>query len=45
LGQRFGRSTREIRAQLKKEGREHEVEETLTEEKVFRYLESLSTIE
>ena len=45
LGQRYGRSTREIRAQLKKEGREHEVEETLTEEKVFRYLESLSTIE
>lgn len=45
LGQRYGRSTREIRAQLTKEGREHEVEETLTEEKVFRYLESLSTIE
>jgi trigger factor len=45
LGGRYGRSAREIRAQLKKEGREHEVEETLTEEKVFRYLESLSTIE
>jgi trigger factor len=45
LAGRYGRSAREIRAQLKKEGREHEVEETLTEEKVFRYLESLSTIE
>jgi trigger factor len=45
LGERYGRSAREIRAQLKKEGREHEVEETLTEDKVFRYLESLSTIE
>jgi trigger factor len=45
LSGRYGRSAREIRAQLKKEGREHEVEETLTEEKVFRYLESLSTIE
>jgi trigger factor len=45
LAERYGRSAREIRAQLKKEGREHEVEETLTEERVFRYLESLSTIE
>ena len=45
LSGRYGRSAHEIRAQLKKEGREHEVEETLTEEKVFRYLESLSTIE
>jgi trigger factor len=44
LAKRHGRSTREIRNQLKKEGREHEVEEQLTEEKVFRYLESLSTI-
>ena len=45
LGARYGRSAREIRAQLKKEGRDREVEEQLTEEKVFRYLESLSTIE
>jgi trigger factor len=42
---RYNRSTQEIRAQLKKEGREHEVEEALTEEKVYQYLESLSTIE
>lgn len=45
LGTRYGRSAREIRAQLKKEGRDREVEEQLTEDKVFRYLESLSTIE
>ena len=44
LAGRHGRSLREIRAQLKKEGREHEVEEQLTEDKVFRYLESLSNI-
>lgn len=45
LSQRYNRSVQEIRAQLKKEGREHEVEEALTEEKVYQYLESLSTIE
>jgi trigger factor len=45
LAQRHNRNVREIRAQLKKEGRDREVEEQLTEEKVFRYLESLSTIE
>jgi trigger factor len=45
LAARHGHSVREIRAQLKKEGRDREVEEQLTEEKVFRYLESLSTIE
>jgi trigger factor len=45
LAQRHNRSAREIRAQLKKEGRDREVGEQLTEEKVFRYLESLSTIE
>lgn len=44
VSKQHGRSPREIRAQLKKEGREHEVEEQLTEDKVFRYLESLSTI-
>jgi trigger factor len=44
LAQRHGRSQRDVRAQLKKEGREHEVEEQLTEDKVFRYLESLSNI-
>ncbi len=45
LGERHNRGARDIRAQLKKEGRDREVEEQLTEEKVFRYLESLSTIE
>ena len=45
LAARYGRSVRDIRAQLKKEGRDREVEEQLTEDKVFRYLESLSTIE
>jgi trigger factor len=45
LAQRHNRSAREVRAQLKKEGRDREVGEQLTEEKVFRYLESLSTIE
>ncbi|MGH7468602.1 MAG: trigger factor [Longimicrobiales bacterium] len=45
LAQRYQRGAREIRAQLKKEGRDREVEEQITEEKVFRYLESLSTIE
>lgn len=45
LAARHGRSAREIREQLKKEGRDREVEEQITEEKVFRYLESLSTIE
>jgi FKBP-type peptidyl-prolyl cis-trans isomerase (trigger factor) len=45
LARRNNRPVREIRAQLKKEGRDREVEEALTEEKVFAYLESLSTIE
>jgi trigger factor len=45
LAERHQRSVRDIRAQLKKEGRDREVEEQITEEKVFRYLESLSTIE
>ena len=45
LARRNSRPAREIRAQLKKEGRDREVEEALTEEKVFAYLESLSTIE
>jgi trigger factor len=45
LSRRHNRPAREIRAQLKKEGRDREVEEQLTEEKVFAYLESLSTIE
>jgi len=45
LAEQYGRPASEIRAQLAKDGREHEVEEALTEEKVYQYLESLSTIE
>ncbi len=45
LARQHSRPAREIRAQLKKEGRDREVEEQLTEDKVFAYLESLSTIE
>jgi trigger factor len=40
----LGREPAEIRAQLHKNGRLHEIEEEITEEKVFSYLKSLSTI-
>jgi trigger factor len=45
IAQRVGRSAQEIRAQFQKSGRLGEIEEQITEEKVFDYLKSLSTIE
>ena len=45
LAARNGREPSEIRAQLKKDNRLGELEDQLTEEKVFEYLLSLSTIE
>jgi len=45
LAKRNNREPSEIRAQLKKDNRLGELEDQLTEEKVFEYLLSLSTIE
>jgi len=45
LAARNNREPSEIRAQLKKDNRLGELEDQLTEEKVFEYLLSLSTIE
>lgn len=42
---RVGKSAEELRAQFQKSGRLGELEEQITEEKVFDYLKSLSTIE
>ena len=42
---RVGRSAEELRAQFQKSGRLGEIEEGITEEKVFDYLKSLSTID
>lgn len=42
---RMGRSPADVGAQLKKSGRLDEFEREITEEKVFQYLKSLSTIE
>jgi trigger factor len=40
-----GRSVAELRQQLHKSGRLHEIEEEITEDRVFDYLKSLSTID
>lgn len=45
IAQRLGKSADEVRTQFQKSGRLGEIEESLTEEKVFEYLKSLSTIE
>jgi trigger factor len=45
IAERRGRPPQEVRAQLAKAGRLEALEEEITEEKVFRYLESLSTVE
>ena len=42
---RIGRPVPEIRTQLRKSNRLAEIEREITEEKVFDYLKSLSTIE
>ena len=42
---RLGRPVAEVAAQLRKNGRLEEIEREITEEKVFDYLKSLSTIE
>jgi trigger factor len=42
---RVGKSSDEMRAQFQKSGRLGEIEEQITEEKVFDYLKSLSTVE
>jgi trigger factor len=44
VAERLGRGTAEIRGQLQKNGRIVEIDEEITEEKVFDYLFSLSTI-
>jgi trigger factor len=41
---RVGKSAEELRAQFQKSGRLGELEEQITEEKVFEYLKSLSTV-
>lgn len=45
IGERVGRSQAEVRSQLQKSGRLHELEEEITEDRVFDYLKSLSTID
>ena len=44
IAERLGRAVAEVRAQLQKSGRLAEIEDEVTEEKVFGYLKSLSTI-
>ena len=44
LAERFGKPAAEVRNQFQKSGRLGEIEEQLTEEKVFDYLKSLSEI-
>lgn len=45
LAERLNRPAAEVRTQLRKNGRLSELEREITEEKVFEYLKSLSTIE
>lgn len=45
LAERMGRQEAELRRQLQQSGRIAEIEEEITENKVFGYLESLSTIQ
>jgi hypothetical protein len=45
IAARVGRSPGELRAQLASNGRLGEIEQEITESKVFDYLKSLSTIE
>ncbi|HEX6062720.1 MAG TPA: trigger factor [Longimicrobiales bacterium] len=45
IAQRVGKPAHEIRTQFQKSGRLGEIEEQITEDKVFDYLKSLSTIE
>ena len=45
IAARIGKSGHELRTQFQKSGRLGELEEQITEEKVFDYLKSLSTIE
>jgi hypothetical protein len=45
IAARLGRPVPEVAGQLRKNGRLDELERELTEEKVFDYLKSLSTIE
>jgi trigger factor len=45
IAERLGRSPAEVRSQLQKSGRLHELEEEITEDRVFDYLKSLSTLE
>ncbi len=45
IAARLGKSAAELRTQFQKSGRLGELEESITEEKVFEYLKSLSTIE
>lgn len=45
IAARVGKPAHEIRTQFQKSGRLGEIEEQITEEKVFDYLKSLSTIE
>jgi trigger factor len=44
LAERFNKSVHEVRGQFQKSGRLGELEEQITEEKVFEYLKSLSDI-
>lgn len=44
LASRFNKPVHEVRSQFQKSGRLGEIEESLTEEKVFEYLKSLSDI-
>lgn len=45
IAERMGRSPTEVRSQLQKSGRLNELEEEITEDRVFDYLKSLSTLE
>ncbi len=45
LAQRYGRPAGEVRKQLQKNGQLAALEDEITEEKVFSYLKSLSTVE
>ncbi|NJD11887.1 MAG: trigger factor, partial [Gemmatimonadetes bacterium] len=45
IAERLGRPAAEVTAQLRKSGRLDEIDREITEEKVFDYLKSLSTIE
>jgi trigger factor len=45
LSQRYDRPAGEVRKQLQKNGQLSALEDEITEEKVFTYLKSLSTVE